>query len=108
MAFEGFRAGAGFDRDLDWADKRAEKKIAAPLQALWGAKGAVGNWYDPLAVWREWAHDVRGQAIDCGHFLPEENPAETLAALREFFLDPLIPAKAGIQAGLAAKPGLAD
>jgi len=24
--------------------------------------------------WREWASDVRGHAIDCGHYLPEENP----------------------------------
>ena len=30
---------------------------------------------DPLAIWREWANDVRGFAIDSGHFLPEENPA---------------------------------
>jgi haloacetate dehalogenase len=84
---ECYRAGAGFDRELDWADKKAGRKIAAPLQALWGAKGAVGAWYDPLAVWREWASDVRGQAIDCGHFLPEEKPAETLAALRDFFAE---------------------
>jgi haloacetate dehalogenase len=84
---ECYRAGAGFDRTLDWADKKAGRKITAPLQALWGAKGAVGNWYDPLEVWREWATNVRGEAIDCGHFLPEEKPAETLAALRGFFAE---------------------
>jgi haloacetate dehalogenase len=83
---ECYRAGAGFDRELDWADKKAGRKITAPLQALWGSKGAVGAWYDPLAVWREWADDVCGQPIDSGHFLPEENPADTLAALRGFFL----------------------
>jgi haloacetate dehalogenase len=27
---------------------------------------------------------VRGQALDCGHFIPEEKPAETLALLRSF------------------------
>jgi pimeloyl-ACP methyl ester carboxylesterase len=26
-----------------------------------------------------------GEAIDCGHFIPEEKPAETLRALRTFF-----------------------
>ena len=39
----------------------------------------------PLDTWREWANDVRGFAIDCGHYLPEENPAATATALLEFF-----------------------
>ena len=39
----------------------------------------------PLATWREWATDVRGFAVDCGHYLPEENPAATAKALIEFF-----------------------
>jgi haloacetate dehalogenase len=54
---------------------------------LWGAKSPVGAWYDVMAVWREWAHDLRGQAIDCGHYIPEEKPVETLAAFRAFFRD---------------------
>lgn len=82
---EDYRAGAGYDRLLDEADMKAGRKIGCPVQVLWGAKGAVGAWYDPLEVWRAWAEDVRGEAIDCGHFLPEEKPAETLAALRGFF-----------------------
>ncbi len=81
---EDYRAGAGFDRELDWADKAAGRRIECPVQVLWGAKGPLAAWYDTLAVWREWAPDVRGHAIDCGHFLPEEKPAETLAALRGF------------------------
>jgi haloacetate dehalogenase len=56
--------------------------------ALWSRTGTVGEWYDdPLAVWRRWAHDVRGQALDGGHFLPEEAPAATTAALREFLVN---------------------
>jgi haloacetate dehalogenase len=69
---------------LDEADKAAGRRIACPVQVLWGSKGALSAWYDPLAVWREWADDVRGDALDCGHFIPEEKPAETLAALRRF------------------------
>jgi haloacetate dehalogenase len=38
-----------------------------------------------LGVWREWADDVRGRSLDCGHFLAEEAPEETFAALRAFF-----------------------
>ncbi len=82
---EDYRAGARYDVAADEAD-RAVRKITAPLQVLWGSKGAVGAWYDPLAIWRDWADDVTGQAIDAGHFIPEERPAETLAALRAFFL----------------------
>ncbi len=83
---EDYRAGATYDVAADEAD-RGVKKIAAPLQVLWGAKGAVGHWYDVLGIWRDWAEDVQGQAIEgSGHFLAEEKPAETLAALRAFFL----------------------
>jgi hypothetical protein len=39
---------------------------------------------DPLAIWRKRADDVTGQAVDSGHFVPEERPAETPAALRRF------------------------
>jgi haloacetate dehalogenase len=82
---EDYRAGASFDRLLDEADMKAGRKIACPVQVLWGAKGAVGAWYDPLEVWRAWADDLQGEPLDCGHFLPEERPAETAAALRRFF-----------------------
>ena len=82
---EDYRAGAGFDRLLDEADKQAGRKIACPVQVLWGAKAALEAWYDTLAIWREWAPDVRGQSVDCGHFIPEEKPAETEALLRGFF-----------------------
>ncbi|WP_304163969.1 alpha/beta fold hydrolase [Phenylobacterium aquaticum] len=81
---EDYRAGASYDVAVDEAD-RGVRKISCPVQILWGGKGALGAWYDVLGVWREWADDVTGQAIDCGHFIPEEKPAETLAALRGFF-----------------------
>lgn len=82
---EDYRAGAGYDRELDMADKAAGRKIACPVQVLWGARGALAAWYDTLAIWREWADDVQGEAVDCGHFIPEEKPAETVALLKAFF-----------------------
>jgi haloacetate dehalogenase len=80
---EDYRAAATIDLVHDRAD--LANKINAPLLALWGEKGLVGSAYDPLACWRERAVDVRGFAIDCGHFIPEEKPDETIKALREFF-----------------------
>jgi haloacetate dehalogenase len=81
---EDYRAGATYDFRLDEAD-RGNKKIAAPLLALWAGRGEVGKWYDVLGIWSDWADDVRGHAIDAGHFMAEEAPDETYAALREFF-----------------------
>lgn len=82
---EDYRAGASLDRAHDEADRAAGRMIAAPLLALWGDAGIPGEGRPPLDVWREWADDVRGHAIACGHFLPEEAPRETLAALLDFF-----------------------
>jgi haloacetate dehalogenase len=39
----------------------------------------------PLAVWRAWSDDVRGQPFDAGHFFPEEAPQQTAEALGRFF-----------------------
>ncbi len=80
---EDYRAGAGIDLEHDEADMDA--RIACPLLALWGRKGFLERTYDVLEVWRERASDVRGEALDCGHFLPEEKPEETYRALVEFF-----------------------
>lgn len=81
---EDYRAGATIDLRHDEADMDA--KVACPLQALWGAKGLMHGRFDVLAAWRERASDVSGKPLDCGHFLPEEAPDETVEALRGFFL----------------------
>jgi len=86
---EDYRVGVSFDPILDKADKDAGRKITCPVLVLWGARGAVGLWYKPLEVWAEWASDLRGHAIESGHFIPEEKPVETLAALRGFFSERL-------------------
>jgi haloacetate dehalogenase len=87
---EEFRAAARIDRAHDRADRNGGRRIACPVLALWSATGPLGSWYEqdsgPLALWREWAPDVRGRAIDAGHFFPEEAPAETAEALREFLV----------------------
>jgi haloacetate dehalogenase len=84
-ACEDYRAAAGIGLELDREDAAAGRMVTAPLLAVWGAHGVVGQLYDVLATWRERAVDVRGHALDCGHLLPEERPDETLAALLDFF-----------------------
>ena len=81
---EDYRAGQSTDVAYDEADRKTGNKIACPMLALWGAGGLPRD-LDLLAVWREWATNVQGAAIDCGHFLCEEAPDATAKALIEFF-----------------------
>lgn len=81
---EDYRAAATIDLEHDRASRAAGQRVGCPLLVLWGAKGRVGAWYDPLAIWRLYADDVRGAAMPSGHYIAEEAPAETLAALEAF------------------------
>jgi haloacetate dehalogenase len=79
-ACEDYRASATTDLVQDAADL-GRLKIKVPLLALWGANAAVGKNFDVLASWREWANDVRGEALPCGHYIPEEAPERLLKLL---------------------------
>jgi len=81
---EDYRAGATYDYALDEAD-RGRRRIACPVLVLWSRQGELKEWYDPVAIWRDWADDVRGHSIDCGHYLAEEAPGETRDRLLAFF-----------------------
>jgi len=78
-----YRAGASIDLVHDRADRG--RRLAMPVLVLWGRRSSQGSGYDVLAVWRDHADNVSGQAIDSGHFLAEEAPDETYRALRGFF-----------------------
>jgi haloacetate dehalogenase len=80
---EDYRAGASLDLAHDEADRAAGRRITCPVLALWGAAGIPGE-MGPLEIWRAWASDVRGAPIEAGHFLAEENPSATAAALIDF------------------------
>ncbi len=84
---EDYRAGATIDYEIDLADMNAGTKIRCPVLILWAEKGELNEWYDPLDVWRRWADDVRGRALECGHYLPEEAPLETADALLAFLVE---------------------
>ncbi|HEV3010594.1 MAG TPA: alpha/beta hydrolase [Burkholderiales bacterium] len=79
---EDYRAAATIDLVHDRKDFR--KKLQMPVLALWGKHGVVEALFNCLADWREVAADVRGRALPCGHFIPEEKPKELLAELRRF------------------------
>jgi haloacetate dehalogenase len=81
---EEYRASATLDYEYDEHD-HGTRKIACPVLFLWGQRGSVAPLYeDPLAIWREWADDVRGGSVPVGHFIPEEAPEETTRQLLDF------------------------
>ncbi len=79
---EDYRAAATIDLLHDAAD--ADRKIEAPLLALWGGRGTVGALFDVMETWREKAADVRGHPLDCGHSPQEETPEALLKSLTDF------------------------
>ena len=80
---EDFRAGEGADKEALLADKNAGKKIIVPTLVLWSAAHFPAQ-PSLLDAWRDWASDVRGEAIDSGHYLAEEAPDAVLKALDGF------------------------
>ena len=81
---EDYRAAATIDLIHDQHDQG--QLISCPLLVLWGNQGIIGRKYDVLDIWRQRAIEVQGNALTCGHFLPEEAPQETYQALRKFLL----------------------
>jgi haloacetate dehalogenase len=78
-----YRAAFHLDRPLDAQDRSADRRITCPVLVLWGGQeGALAD--GPLTIWRRWANDVRGHALACGHFLPEEAPDALAASLMDF------------------------
>ncbi len=83
---EDYRAAATIDLVHDRISRAEGRRIACPTLVLWGAKGRVGGWYDPLALWREYvAAEVTGGPVASGHYIAEEAPNEVLDAFRTFF-----------------------
>ncbi len=80
---EDYRAGANIDIQHD--DEDGVRKLPMPMLALWGKNGAIEKCFDALALWRQRAEHVTGFALPGAHYLAEELPQETAAALRDFF-----------------------
>jgi haloacetate dehalogenase len=86
---EDYRAGLSVDREHDDADRSAGRRISCPVLFVWASRDDLEDLYgDPIAIWRGWADDVRGQPIDCGHHIAEEAPDELAALLAGFFTEP--------------------
>jgi haloacetate dehalogenase len=82
---EDYRAGLTVDREHSEADLAAGRRVRCPTLFLWSEYDDMEELYsDPLAIWRDWADDVRGASIPSGHHMAEEAPQELAAALTAF------------------------
>ena len=83
---EDYRASPSCDLDMDNKDFESDNKIKCPALVLWGEKSDTGKiWGDVLNVWQNYIEQkVKGQGIDCGHYLQEEKPQDVLKCLKDF------------------------
>ena len=82
---EDYRAAATVDLVDDRKSRDNKIKINVPLLVLWGNKGKLEQWYDTLKIWQNYCSlEVKGHAIDSGHYLAEENPIEIIENIRKF------------------------
>jgi pimeloyl-ACP methyl ester carboxylesterase len=86
-ACEDYRAGATEDIDQQIQDQKDEKKIDIPTTVIY-SETYIGSRYNVKEVWSNWV--TPGTYLEtipighgAGHFLPEEQPAETIAAIRK-------------------------
>lgn len=81
--------------ELDLQHDEADRghKLECPVLVLWGGNTTkrpgwqTGKRLDILATWRERARQVRGRALDCGHFIAEERPEDLLSELLTFLAE---------------------
>ena len=86
---EDYRASAGIDLAHDRESRERGEKIACDTLVLWGERGVVQRLFQPLALWQaQCSATVSGYAMPAGHFIPEELPEATAAALAGFLAPP--------------------
>ena len=85
---EDYRAGAGIDLVMDEEDVggRAQGRLSGAAAMGRDRRGRTQSQSrSEPSIWRSYARNIVGaQALPCGHYLSEEAPKETTAALRAF------------------------
>lgn len=85
-ACEDYRAAATIDLEHDRHSRTNGQKIECDTLVLWGARGLVPRYFDPIAPWiAQCSAQVTGLSMDSGHFIPEESPEALAEAYKAFF-----------------------
>jgi haloacetate dehalogenase len=81
---EDYRAAAGIDLQHDQTDRDNGRPLTTPTLLLWGEQGVVHRCFKPMELWQRVATAVQGEALPCGHYVPEEAPELLLAKALPF------------------------
>ena len=81
---EDYRASASIDLIHDQLDIDTKNFLHQPLLVLWGEQGVVNQCFEPLKEWTKLAVNVKGHALPCGHYIPEEAPELLLNQVQSF------------------------
>ena len=81
---EDYRASASIDLIHDQLDIDTKNFLHQPLLVLWGEQGVVNQCFEPLKEWSKLAVNVKGHALPCGHYIPEEAPELMLIHVQSF------------------------
>ena len=82
---EDYRAAANIDLEHDRANRTVGERITCPIEVLWGKEGVIEKCFQPLSIWKQYAHQVQGEALPCGHYIPEECPELLAKRILHFF-----------------------
>ena len=81
---EDYRASASIDLVHDQLDIDKKNFLQQALLVLWGEHGVVNQCFEPLKEWSKLAVNVKGHALPCGHYIPEEAPELLLNQVQSF------------------------
>lgn len=84
---EDYRASSTIDMEEARQDIADGKLIQNPLMVFWGKHGIIEKCFDAIREWQAVSHsEVVGNAIECGHYIPEEAPDVVVDAIKKFFV----------------------
>ena len=81
---EDYRASASIDLVHDQLDIDKKNFLQQAVLVLWGEQGVVNQCFEPLKEWSKLAVNVKGHALPCGHYIPEEAPELLLNQVQSF------------------------
>jgi haloacetate dehalogenase len=80
-----YRASVSEDLEHDRADRARGHHLQIPVSVLWGEFGGLARCFEPLERWKDYASNLRGRALPCGHYIAEEQPDLLVREALDFF-----------------------